>query len=74
MKIYGRKILDSDKRISLDAIDAVVFELGKGRKISVSLYGAREKGEIEIVAEDIGMLSVHPRAANVIKVSTERIK
>ena len=71
MKIYGRKLLDYDREVDLSAVDQIVFDLGNHQEIVVNLYQARIEGRIEINTSG-GLISVHPRAANVVGVRMEK--
>jgi hypothetical protein len=71
VKIYGRKLLYYDREVDLSGVDQVVFDLGKSHQIVVNLYRARIEGPIEISTNG-GLISVHPRAANVVNIRMEK--
>ncbi len=70
MEIYGRNLIDGERRRIAVVFNELVF-LVDGREIVVSIYRAETDGRVEIRAND-GVLVVLPRAANVIEVETRR--
>jgi hypothetical protein len=70
MKIYGRKLLDQTRTELPVGFDELVFEIGK-ELIVVSLYHARKERDVE-VRSNTGILSVWPRAANVVHIKSSR--